>query len=301
MTTPLKAAALADRTVLAVEGPDRIKFLQALLTNDVGRLTPDAAIYGGFLTGQGKLLCDVFLVQDADRVLADVATARVEELLKRWTKFKLRSQVTYGPAEPALAVAAVWGDGAAARLGLDETSGAVGEGAAAGARRSLVDPRIAALGARLIYPAGQAIEVVLAHLGFTCGSAVDYAAHRLALGVADTAELGFESTYPLEANFELLQGVDFKKGCYVGQEVTARMHLKDALRRRILPVSAVGELPQAGAQVTADGVELGPLIASSGGVGLAMLRLDRLASAGEATLLAEGAPISVTWPDWLAH
>jgi folate-binding protein YgfZ len=297
----LNAAVLSDRTVLAVEGPDRIKFLQALLTNDVRRLTPDAALYGGFLTGQGKLLCDVFLVEDGERVLADVATARVETLLARWTRFKLRSQVTYGPAQPGLAVAAIWGPGAAARLGLDEQAGAVGDGAAAGARRSFVDPRVAALGARLIYPAGHPVKAALAALGFTCGAAADYAAHRFALGVADTAELGCESTYPLEANFEPLHGVDFKKGCYVGQEVTARMHLKDALRRRVLPVSSIAPLPPAGAQVTAGGVELGPLIAASGAVGLAMLRLDRLAAAAEGTVRAEGAPISVEWPDWLAH
>jgi folate-binding protein YgfZ len=299
MTEPLRAAILPRRTVLAFDGPDRDKFLQGLLTNDVRKLTPDAALYGGFLTGQGKLLSDVFLVEDGDQVLADVASLRVAELGARFARFKLRSQVTWGPAQPALAVAVVWGVGAAARLGLDQETGAVGEGVVAGARRSFVDPRIAALGARLIYPADVPMAARLDELGFACGTATDYAAHRLALGVADTEELGCETTYPLEANFELLHGVDFKKGCYVGQEVTARMHLKDALRRRVLPVTGVEALPPAGAQVTADGVELGPLIAASGAYGLAMLRLDRLAAAPDGALSVGGAPISVQWPDWL--
>jgi folate-binding protein YgfZ len=297
MTEALKAAPLPDRTVLAVEGADRIKFLQALLTNDLRRLAPETALYGGFLTGQGKLLCDVFLVQDGERVLADVASERVETLLAKWNRFKLGSKVIYSPAEPGLSVTAVWGADAPARVGLGDQSGTAG--AAAGALVGFVDPRVAALGARLIHPAGEPIEATLAALGFAGATPADYAAHRLALGVADTAELGCESTYPLEANFELLHGVDFKKGCYVGQEVTARMHLKDALRRRVLPVSAAAPLPEPGAQVTADGVELGPLIASSGAVGLAMLRLDRLAAAGEEALKAGGAPISVQWPDWL--
>jgi folate-binding protein YgfZ len=299
MTEPPNAAVLQDRTVLAFEGADRVKFLQALLTNDVQKLTPDAALYGGFLTGQGKLLSDVFLVEDGERILADVATSRVEELFACFARFKLRSQVTWASAAPALAVAVAWGAGAPARLGLDEAAGAVGEGVVAGAHRGFVDPRIAALGVRLIHPAGFPMAARLVELGFTPGTPEAYAAHRLAMGVADTEDLGRASTYPLEANFEPPQGVDFKKGCYVGQEVTARMHLKDTLRRRVLPVTGAGPLPQAGAQVTADGVELGPLIACSGAVGLAMVRLDRLATAAEGQIRAGEAAVIVQWPVWL--
>jgi folate-binding protein YgfZ len=175
----------------------------------------------------------------------------------------------------------------------------VGEGVVAGAHRGFVDPRIATLGVRLFHPAGFPVAARLAELGFVLGTAEDHTAYRFAMGVADTEDLGRASTYPLEANFEPLQGVDFKKGCYVGQEVTARMHLKDALRRRVLPVTGAAPLPQAGTQVTADGVELGPLIAASGAVGLAMLRLDRLAAAAEGRIRAGEAAVSVQWPVWL--
>jgi folate-binding protein YgfZ len=157
------------------------------------------------------------------------------------------------------------------------------------------------LGARLIYSADLAIEAKLARIGFAIATPADYAGHRLPLGIADTAEISGEVCYPLEANFEMLHGVDFKKGCYVGQELTARMKLRGELRKRILPVSASVPLPRAGTSVTADGTELGPLIAASGTQGLALLRLDRLAGAKESTIRVQDMQLSVHWPNWLPH
>ena len=121
----------------------------------------------------------------------------------------------------------------------------------------------------------------------------------LVLGIADTAEIGGEICYPLEANFEMLHGVDFRKGCYVGQELTARMRLKGGLRKRILPVSGSAPLPIAGTPVTADGTALGPLIAASGAQGLALLRLDRLACAKEDSIRAQHVQLTIHWPSWL--
>src|SRR6266702_7216454 len=264
MTESLKAVVLPDRKIVTVCGTDRVKFLQGLMTNDMRRLAPDRALYAGFLTGQGKLLCDAFVFQDGDRILIDIARAHIEDLVKCLVAFKLGAAVEIGETAPALAVAAVWGTAATARLELDSAEGVVGNSAVAQAQCAFVDPRIAALGARLVYPADVPIEAELARLGFASATATDYAAHRLALGIADTAEIGSEVCYPLEANFEMLHGVDFKKGCYVGQELTARMKLKGELRKRILPVSGLAPLPSAGTPVTADGTELGPLIAASG-------------------------------------
>jgi folate-binding protein YgfZ len=299
MTYSLKAVVLRDRKIVAISGTDRVKFLQGLTTNDIRRLAPDKALYAGFLTGQGKLLCDAFVMQDGDRILIDIATGLVEDFVKRLSAFKLRAAVEIGEAAPALAVAAVWGPGATARLELDSAEGIVGNSALAKAHLAFVDPRIAALGARLIYPADVTIEAELARLGFASATAADYAEHRLALGIADTAEIGGEVCYPLEANFEMLHGVDFKKGCYVGQELTARMKLKGELRKRILPVSSSALLPTAGTTVTADGTQLGPLIAASGRRGLALLRLDRLADAREDSIRVQDVPINIHWPDWL--
>jgi folate-binding Fe-S cluster repair protein YgfZ len=118
------------------------------MTNDIRRLAPDRALYTGFLTGQGKLLCDAFVMQDGDRILIDIATTFVEDFVKRLTAFRLREAVGIGETAPALAVAAVWGTGATARLELDSAEGAMGNSALAEAQYSFVDPRIAALGAR---------------------------------------------------------------------------------------------------------------------------------------------------------
>jgi tRNA-modifying protein YgfZ len=299
MIESLKAVVLRDRKIVAVSGTDRVKFLQGLTTNDIRRLAPDRALYAGFLTGQGKLLCDAFVMQDRDRILVDIATGLVEDFFKRLSTFKLRAAVEIGETAPALAVAAVWGPGATARLELESAEGIVGSSALTEAHLAFVDPRIAALGARLIYPADVPIEAKLARLGFASATATDYAEHRLALGIADTAEIGGEVCYPLEANFEMLHGVDFKKGCYIGQELTARMKLKGELRKRILPVSSSALLPTTGTSVTADGTELGPLIAASGTRGLALLRLDRLANAREDSIRVQDVQINILWPDWL--
>jgi folate-binding protein YgfZ len=126
---------------------------------------------------------------------------------------------------------------------------------------------------------------------------VEYTQHRLALGIGDGAEIAGEACYPLEANFETLHGVDFKKGCYVGQELTARMKHKGGLRKRVLPVTGTGALPEAGTPVTHEDTSLGEIIAASGPNGLALLRLDKLAQGG--TLSAAGVTLSVHWPGWL--
>jgi len=299
MTESLKAVVLPDRKIVAISGTDRVKFLQGLMTNDIRRLAPDRALYAGFLTGQGKLLCDAFVFQDGDRILIDVAATFVEDFVKRLSAFKLRAAVEIGETAPALAVAVVWGAGAAARLELNSTEGAVGNRMLSEAHLAFVNPRIAALGARLIYPADFPIEAELARFGFASATAADYDVHRLVLGIADTAEIGGEVCYPLEANFEMLHGVDFKKGCYIGQELTARMKLKGGLRKRILPVSGSAPLPTAGTPVMADGIALGPLIAASGTRGLALLRLDRLVCAKEDAIRAHDVQLIIHWPSWL--
>lgn len=298
MTDALKAATLPDRRVIAIGGVDRVKFLQGLVTNDIRRLAPDRACYTGLLTGQGKLLYDCFVIDDgSDRILIDIAAVHVQDFVKRLTTFRLRAVVEV--AESAFAAAVVWGPGAAAKLELDTTEGMAGKGALTQAHYAFVDPRIAAMGVRVIYPSGVPIEAELTQLGFANATAADYATHRLTLGIADSTEIDGETCYPLEANFELLHGVDFKKGCYVGQELTARMKLKGELRKRILPIVGTVPLPEKGTSVTADGIVLGSLIASSGAQGLALLRLDRLAGAKEGALRAGEAPVNVRWPSWL--
>ena len=287
MTGSIRATLLPDRGVLSVAGPDRASFLQGLVTNDLQRLAPDQALYAGLLTPQGKLLYDFFLVEDGTRILIDVAAAHAADLARRLSLYKLRAAVDIADVGAEFKIAALWGPGAVESQGLSRAEGAAGRSKSGD--YAFVDPRLAELGVRLLLGRDTS---------FTAQNRPeDYAAHRLSLGIADSMEIGRETCYPLEANFEALHGVDFKKGCYVGQELTARMKHKGGLRKRVLPVIGTEPLPPPGTTVTENSTELGTLIAAKGANGLALLRLDRLAEAG--ALSAGEIPLSVHWPSWL--
>jgi tRNA-modifying protein YgfZ len=298
MTLSTMAALLPGRGVVGVAGPDRATFLQGLVTNDVRELAPDRALYAGLLSPQGKLLCDFVLTEDGMRILIETAAPQATDLVRRLTLYKLRAQVEIADLTPAFKVAALWGAGAADALGLPPFEGAASPAAWGGC--AFVDPRLAALGVRLLHKAdGPALEDQLAASGVAVMTEANYTAHRLAQGIPDSTEIGGEICYPLEANFETLHGVDFKKGCYVGQELTARMKHKGGLRKRVLPVAGTADLPAAGTPVAAGGTELGSLIAASGPQGLALLRLDRLAEAQAGAIMAGSVTLSVHWPSWL--
>ncbi len=261
--TPLppetRCAPAQDRALLRVAGTDRVKFLQGLVTQDMARVARDGIAYGALLTPQGKLIADFLLVAAPDAVLIDVDAALAGDLARRLAMFRLRSQVTIEPLEMPLT------------LGLGP--------APAGA---LADPRDPALGWRLY---GQAL---------TQGEAPDWAAIRIAARVPQSGiELLPGESFILELGFERLRGVDFRKGCYVGQEVTARMHHKTDLRRRLTRVAISAPVPVGTPVLMDDGREAGVLYTQAAGEGLALLRRDR----AEGPLTAAGAV--VTLPDGL--
>lgn len=287
----MQAARSSDRGVIAVSGPEAKAFLQGLITNDLDRLSPGHALYGALLTPQGKLLYDFFLAEAEGAILLDVARADCPALVQRLTLYKLRAKIGIADRTDDLAVGAFWGEDVAERLALGTEAGA----ARAEAGGSLfIDPRLAEAGGRAILP-----EAALARRLSDAGPGGDYDAHRLALGLGASHEIGHEQCYPLEANLEALQGVDFKKGCYVGQELTARMKHRQGLRKRVLPVTAASDLPEPGSPVDAGGRELGTLLGARGRHGLALLRLDRLAEAASLPLTAAGVTLRVDWPAWL--
>lgn len=254
-------AQLSDRAVVRVAGADARPFLQGLLTNDVESVAPGAPVYAGLLSPQGKALFDLLLHDGGDgAVLLDVDAARAAALTRRLAMYKLRKAVTVEPT--ALAVLAAWGADAA---GLP------------------TDPRLAALGARWVAASA------------TAAPQADYDAHRLALGVPAGADIGEDELLWLETDADLLNGVSFTKGCYVGQENTARMHHRDKVRRRLLPVSLTAE-PGADEILDAAGRPAGRLRSHRAGLGIAHLRVE--AVAGPMTL--SGAAVEVTRPDWLA-
>jgi folate-binding protein YgfZ len=249
------ASLLAGRGVLRVRGPDAGKFLQGLITNDIGKARGADAIHAGLLSPQGKILFDFFIVPDADGFLIDVAQAKTDELLKRLGFYRLRAQVEI-EARPELTVAAAWG-------GAPRPS----EGAIVYA-----DPRLPELGRRMIVPKTAAI----ADFGCTGALESDYHASRVRLGVPEGGrDYAFGDAFPHEALFDQLNGVDFAKGCYVGQEVVSRMEHRGTARKRIVPVEGEAKLPASGTCVEADGAVIGELGSVSGNAALALIRLDR--------------------------
>ena len=252
-------ARLDDRAVLQIAGAEAKGFLQGLITNDVEKVAPRRAIYAALLTAQGKVLFDFFVTQRGETYLVDTSAAQAEELLKRLKIYRLRAKVEIAP-RPELAVFAIW-DKAGGLEQPDEWS-------------AFPDPRLAAMGRRVIAAKDDAFLTANAE-----SDGAGYALHRLTLGVPDSADVAGE--FLLDANGEELNGVDFRKGCYVGQEVTARMKHKAQPRRRLLPVTVEGELPPPGTKLTdASGTEVGELATGASGRAMASVRLDRLRGAG---------------------
>ena len=297
MPESLSFCVLDDRAVLAVAGEDRAAFLQGLVSNDVAKVGPGRAIYAALLTPQGKYLHDFFIAAAGDALWLDVDAARLEDLRRRLALYRLRSKVTITPAGDRLCVVAAWGTGALAALGLADSAGAAGSWKGGVA---CVDPRLARLGARLILPCNDA-EAALAAAGFVPAVAADYDRLRLAQGIPDgSRDLAVEKTVLLEAGFDELNGIDWQKGCYVGQELTARTRYRGLVKKRLLPVAVEGTLQPPGTPVMLGGEEVGELRSGRDGVALALLRLDAVEKAAAGAALTAGeAALTVLKPEWM--
>lgn len=264
-------AHLEDRAVIAVTGPEARNFLQGLITNDVERLAPGNSVYAALLTPQGKILFDFFLVEGDGAILIDcLATAR-DALLKRLSMYKLRAKVALEPRDQ-LAVLAEW-DGGHAKYTI-----------------AYPDPRVPALGTRAIVARGEM------HVGLLRADA--YHAQRLALGVPEATDFGSDKMFALDADLDELHAIDFQKGCYIGQELTARMKHRGTARKRLLP--AIGAaLPPADTSVRAGEKDIGEITASYGDRGFALIRLDRLDEAQDAPVSAGSSAVELIKPSWL--
>jgi folate-binding protein YgfZ len=264
-----RIAPLTSRAAIAVSGPDWRSFLQGLVTQDVETLAPGDLRFAALLTPQGRLLFDLFLFGRDDGCLVDVGAEHRETLLQRLRIYRLRAKVEIAPADES--VWALWNSPAAP----------------AGWSR---DPREPALGFRG-YGVGPVDDAVLV-------DETAYEAHRLSLGVPGSADWGSDRSYPIEANFDLLGGIDFKKGCFVGQETTSRMKRRGTVKNRMAPIAVEGAPPPPGTRLLAGELRAGEVSSSSEAGAIALLRLDRL---GEGPLVLEdGRPWRVDWPDWMA-
>jgi folate-binding protein YgfZ len=267
------AAHLTSRALIAVSGPDARPFLDNLLSNRVEDLTPGEGRAALLLTPQGKFLFDLIVIappadEPQDILLLDVQADRRAALIQRLKIYRLRAKVQVEPVDGA--VWAAWGP---------ESSFAPGDG-------WIPDPRLAELGWR----------------GYGREAAADagedaYDAHRLLLGVPDPArDCEPDRTFPLEADYDLLNAIDFKKGCYVGQETTSRMKRRSAVKTRMLPIRFEGPAPASGAPVeTKDGLRAGEILSGREGRAMALLRLDRAVSG---PLVCQGRPVALHIPGW---
>jgi folate-binding protein YgfZ len=274
------AALLSDRAVVRVAGAAAHAFLQGLITNDIDKAPPGSAIHAALLTPQGKILFDFFVAPDTDGFLLDVAKAKSGELTQRLGFYKLRAQVEIAE-RPSFTVAASWG-----------SPPQLPQGAIA-----YTDPRLAELGLRILLPA----NADPGELGCALATEEEYQAHRIALGVPEGGrDYAFGDAFPHEAMFDQLNGVDFKKGCFVGQEVVSRMEHRGTARKRIVGVEGQEPLPPSGAEIVAGSTPIGTLGSVAGNSGLALLRLDRAdeAKAAGSALRAGEVTIALRIPAW---
>jgi len=285
-------AALPARALLSVTGPEARPFLQGLISNDIEKAAPGRAIHAALLTAQGKYLHDFFIAMRGDgALLIDCEAARRDDLRKRLMIYRLRSKAVIEALE-GWTVFAAWGDGALSALGLGPD---VGAAVALGDGVAFTDPRLAALGARILLPG----EGASAFGGFTREDAGAYDRWRLSHGVADgSRDLEPEKSILLESNFEELNGVDFNKGCYVGQELTARTKYRGLVKKKLVPVEVSGAAPEPGTPILLDGKDAGTMRSARDGHGLALLRLDAL-DAAEGSLTAGDARLVPQVPGWM--
>jgi len=253
-------ALLPDRAVVTVTGEEATGLLQGVVTCNVETLEPGEARLGALLTPQGKVLFDFLISRIEGGYRLDTEATRAPDLLKRLTLYRLRAKATLA-LDPTIGIAAAW-DGAGTAMDTD----------------AVTDGRLAGLGTRL-YAAQGAFSAD--------ATQANYHTHRIGLGIPEGGrDFAFSDAFPHEALMDQLGGVDFRKGCYVGQEVVSRMQHRGTARTRIVPVIAVEGSLESGAEITAGPRGLGTVGSVADGRGLAMLRLDRLADA-----LATGEPL----------
>ena len=256
-----KAVLLEDRGVVRVSGEDAASFLQGVLTNEVEKLGPREARYAALLTPQGKILFDFLVVRlpanGGAAFALDCAAIQAADLAKRLSFYKLRAKVAISDESADHCVLAYWG----------------GRGESAPGGIAYADPRAAELGWREILPRAKGLAIGEAGLS-------DYEALRISLGVPKGGvDFVYADAFPHEANLDLLHGVDFEKGCYVGQEVVSRMKHRGGGRKRVVRVRLDGAAPAPGTPVMDGELPVGTLGSSAGASALAMLRLDRVEDA----------------------
>jgi folate-binding protein YgfZ len=263
----IKLTPLPERGVIAVEGDDRVAFLQGLVSNDIEAVRPGQAVWAALLTPQGKWLADFFVFADADALLLDCEAQQIPMLMQRLSRYRLRMKATLRLV-PETVVHVAWPT-------RSDVAGVIAP-----------DPRLPDFAWRILTNSPVTATA----------TPEDWDRYRLAAGLPDgSRDMEADRSVLLEAGFDELAGVSWSKGCYMGQELTARTKYRGLVKRRLVPVSVEGNLPPPGTPVMREGIEVGTMRSGRDGAGLASLKLDALHAelrCGEATLRA-------TVPGWM--
>jgi folate-binding protein YgfZ len=280
-------AFLPERGLIELAGEDVREFLQGLISNDARPLAEGKPVYAALLSPQGKFLHDFFLVPNRDSILVDCEKSRIADLLQRLKMYRLRSKVVIDLMPGAMRVAAIWGR---------ESSGIKDWGML----RGYADPRLPQLGWRVIGEA-RYIEQLCARYGMEQADAAAYDRMRIDIGVPDgSRDMIVDKSLLLEYGFEDLHGVDFAKGCYVGQEVTARSKYRGQLKKHLYQLRSTAPLPQSGTAITLDGAAVGELRSHAGNAGLALMRVADVDKAGGMDFVCDGQVVKLALPSWVS-
>ncbi len=282
----MDATLLSDRGVIKLSGEDAKTFLNGLFTTDITRLEPGAGRFGALLTPQGKIVAD-FLVTEVPEghgggVLIDCPKTLVQSLATKLGFYKLRARVTVENLSDSFGVLAVWGGEPTVKPDL-----------------CFVDPRAEGLGWRILIPPELAAKAA-ALVGATMTDESAYEAHRIACGVPrGGVDFSYGDAFPHETNMDRLHGIDFDKGCYVGQEVVSRMQHRGTARTRTVRVAFDGAAPDANTPILANDKQVGTMGSSANNSGLATVRIDKVSDAldGGTPLIAGNGTIRLADPD----
>jgi folate-binding protein YgfZ len=282
----MRGILFSDRSILRVTGEDAPKFLNGIVTNAVESLAPGKAVFTALLTPQGKIVVDFFAVAvEADEgggFVLDAPAPLADELAKKLNFYKLRAKVEIS-VRPELVAAVVLDKAPPEELGL-----------------VYVDPRQAGLGWRIVLPR-EGAETALEAAGAKIVDAENWQGRRISLGIPEGGkDFIYGDTFPHEADMDLIGGVDFHKGCFIGQEVVSRVERRDIARKRVVPVAFEQGGPEEGADILIGEKPAGFMGSSAGRLGLAMLRLDRVDEGMKegAVLVSSGVELKLVKPDW---
>lgn len=270
---------LTNRTLIHISGEETGEFLQGLVTCEVATLKPGQIAFGALLTPQGKILFDFFVIASTNGYIIDVDKSVADDLARRLTFYRLRRKIEIKPMDKRTHIFAVWGNGT-------DAGKVVADGIVA------PDPRLAALGSRAY--------IRRAPEGAETRPLKDWHAHRVAHSMPEGGlDYAFGDVFPHEALMDQFRGVDFTKGCYVGQEVVSRMQHRGTARKRLIRVTSDKPLPGSGTELLCSGKACGVMAGSDGTTGLAMVRLDRVkGDTPQRMALAGSLPVTLSIPEW---